>query len=67
MRLIDWLIKRMLNYKVKKEPFMAWTWGIDEHTDISIITEEYYDDHYRYGTRTHFYKAESEEEDADSN
>lgn len=56
MRLIDWLIKLLVNYRYKKEPFMAWTWAIDEHTDINIITAEYYDDYYRHGTRTEFYK-----------
>lgn len=65
MRLIDWLIKLLVNYKYKKKPFMAWTWGIDEHTDINIITAEYYDDHYRYGLREEFYKAESEDEEGD--
>ena len=59
--MIDWLIKLLVNYKYKKEQFMAWTWGIDEHTDIYILSAEYYDDHYRYGTRTETYKAESED------
>lgn len=61
MRLIDWLIKLMLNFKYKRKPFMVWSWGIDEHTDIVIITAEYYDDYYRYGLKTEVYTEESEE------
>lgn len=60
--MINWLIKLLVNYKYKKEPFMFWSWGIDEHTDIVILSAEYYDDHYRYGLRTEFYKTESEEQ-----
>ena len=55
MRLIDWLIKLLVNYKYKKESFMSWNWGIDEHNEINIITAEYYDTHFRYGTRTEVY------------
>lgn len=49
--MIDWLIKLLVNYKYKKEPFSVWSWGVDENTDINIITAEYYQDQYRYGTR----------------
>lgn len=60
MRLVDWMIKLLVNYKYKKNPFMTWTWWIDEHTDIVILSAEYYDNYYRYGVRTKPYKAESE-------
>lgn len=61
MKLIDKIIKILIEYKYKKEQFMTWTWGIDEHTEIVILTAEYYGDYYRYGVRTEFYKAESED------
>ena len=61
MRLVDWMIKLLVNYKYKKNPFMTWTWGIDEHIDIVILSAEYYDDYYRYGVRTKYYELESEE------
>lgn len=60
MRIIDCLIKLLVNYKYKKEPFMSWSWGIDEHNEINIITAEYYNTYNRYGTRTEIY-SESEE------
>ena len=59
MRLINWLIKLLVNYKYKKMPFLTWSWWIDEHTDITIITAEYYDNYYRYGTREKLYKVEN--------
>lgn len=62
MKLIDKIIKILINYKYKKEPFMAWQWGIDDVHDINIITAEYYMDHYRFGTREVWYKAESEDD-----
>ena len=61
MKVVNWLIKSLINYKYKKEPFMAWVWSIDEVNEISILSAEYYYDHYRYGTREEWYKVESEE------
>ena len=46
---IDRLIKLLVNYRYKKDPFYAWSWGIDEHTDIHIISEESYFDRHRFG------------------
>ena len=60
MKLIDIIIKILINYKYKREPFSAWSWGIDEIHEINILTAEYYNDHYRYGTKEEWYKAESE-------
>jgi hypothetical protein len=59
MKLIDKIIKLLVNYKYKKVPFMAWCWGIDDTHEINILSAEYYSDHYRYGTKE-YYKAESE-------
>ena len=61
MKLIDKIIKILIEYKYKKEPFMAWSWGIDEIHEINILTAEYYQDHCRLGTREEWYTAESEE------
>ena len=52
---IDKLIKLLVNYKYKKYPFLAWSWVLDENTDINIISEEYYDDRHRYGVRENRY------------
>ena len=50
-RVIDRLIKLLVNYKYKKEAFYIWSWGIDENTDIYIISEESYPDRHRFGLR----------------
>ena len=63
MKLIDIIIKTLINYKYKREPFMAWSWGIDDIHEINIISAEYYNDRYRYGTREETYNAESEVEE----
>ena len=61
MKLIDKIIKILIEYRYKKEPFMTWSWGIDEIHEINILTAEYYQYHYRYGTREEWYTAESED------
>lgn len=61
MKLIDKIIKILINFKYKMKPFMAWSWGIDDVHEISIISAEYYNDHYRHGVTEKYYKAESEE------
>ena len=69
MTIIDKLIKILINFKYKKEPFMACSWGIDDMHEINILTAEYYQDYYRYGTREEArvkndkYKAEMESEE----
>lgn len=62
MILIDKMIKILINFKYKREPFMAWSWGIDDIHEINILSAEYYKDHYRYGTREEYFQAESDKE-----
>lgn len=61
MKLIDKIIKILVNYKYKKDPFMSWSWGIDDIHEINILSAEYYNDHYRIGTVEKGHDAESEE------
>ncbi len=51
MKLINWLIKKLVNYKYKKDHFLAWSWSIDYHTDMNIISEESYLGYRRFGTK----------------
>lgn len=62
MKLIDKIIKILINFKYKREPFLTWSWGIDDKHDITILSCEYCNDHYRHGTREEYYKVESEEQ-----
>ena len=61
MKLIDKIIKILIEYRYKKKPFMAWCWSVDEIHEINILTAEYYQDHCRYGTREEWFKAESKD------
>ena len=63
MKIIDKIIKILINFKYKREPFMTWSWGIDDTREISIISAEYYNDRYRYGMAEKYYKAESEDKE----
>lgn len=58
MKLIDRIIKMLINFKYKKEHFLVWSWGIDDIHHISVITGEYYFDHYRYGIKEVSYMEE---------
>lgn len=49
--LIRTIIKRIVTWYYKRTGFLTYSWGIDEHTHISIRSEEYTLDGYRIGTR----------------
>lgn len=57
MRLVDAdtlirkIIKKIISWYYKRTGFLAYSWSIDEHTDISIRSEEYTSDGYRIGIR----------------
>ena len=57
MRLIDadalirFIIKKLVTWYYKRTKFLAYSWGIDENTDISILSEEYSLEGYRIGTK----------------
>lgn len=57
MRLIDTdvltrtIIRKIVSWYYKKTGFLMYSWSIDEHTEISIRSEEYTLDGYRIGTR----------------
>ena len=55
-KMIKWIIKKLVNLHYKRTQFMAWSWEIDEHTDIHIISEESYLDRHRFGTREKTYE-----------
>ena len=60
MKIIDNMVKFLIRYKYKRQPFMAWSWSIDEIHEINILTAEYHQDHCRFGTREDWYSKESE-------
>lgn len=64
MRLIDadalirMIIRRIVSWYYKRTGFLMYSWSIDEHTEISIRSEEYTSDGYRIGTREVKYEAD---------
>lgn len=56
MRLIDVdvlirrIIKRLVSWYYKRTGFLAYSWSIDEHTEITILSAEYTSNGYRVGT-----------------
>lgn len=51
MKFLKWIIRKLVTFYYRIEPFYVYTWGVDEHLDLSIYSEEYYDDYHRFGTR----------------
>lgn len=68
MRLIDadelirFIIKKLVTLYYKRTRFLAFSWGIDESTDVSILSEEYSLDGYRIGTKEVRYDKENKDE-----
>lgn len=56
--LIRMIIRKIVSWYYKRTSFLAYSWSIDEHTDISIQSEEYTSDGYRIGTREVKYEEE---------
>ena len=49
---MDWLIKKLLIFKLKKNPsWMATSFGIDEFTDIHVIVETWRNGVHCFGIR----------------
>ena len=57
--LIRTIIKRIVSWYYKRTGFLVYSWGIDEHIDITILSEEYTSDGYRIGTRKVKYETDS--------
>lgn len=57
-RLVGKIIRRIVTWHYKRTGFLTYSWGIDEHTFISIQSEEYTSDGYRIGTRDFKYETD---------
>lgn len=55
-RLVGKIIRRIVTWHYKRTGFLVFSWGIDEHTHITIRSEEYTSDGYRIGTRDYKYE-----------
>jgi hypothetical protein len=50
-KIIYWLIVKLVTIYWLKYPFYVFTWGIDEHVDLYVISEESYFDRHRMGLK----------------
>ena len=50
-KIIKWLIRKLVTFYYKHYPFYTYSWGIDEHTDLYVISEESYFNKHRFGLR----------------
>ena len=46
-----WLAKRCVTALYKRTRFLTCSWGLDENTDLYLISEESYHDRHRFGLR----------------
>ena len=51
MRLLRWLIKKLVMIHYRKTKFLAWCFSVDDHTDIHIVSEEWSPNLHRYGIK----------------
>ena len=56
--LLKFLIKKLVTIYYKRTKFLTYSWGIDEFTDINIISEEFRRNYHRYGLRIEGYGVE---------
>ena len=49
--LLATIIKKLATLYYKRTHFCVWTWGIDDRTDIAILSEEVMDGYTRYGLK----------------
>ena len=61
-RFIWLIIKKLITLMWKRERFLVYSWGVDEHVDINVITEESYLDRHRFGLREEKIYKEQEHE-----
>lgn len=56
--LLKLLIRKLVTIYYKRTKFLVYSWGIDEFTDMNIISEEYHRSYHRFGFRTDNYEVE---------
>lgn len=50
-KIIKWLIRKLVTFYFRHYHFYTYSWGIDEHTDLHVISEESYFKKHRFGLR----------------
>ena len=48
-KFLTWLAKKSVTALYRRTHFMTYSWGLDEYTDLYLISEESYLDRHRFG------------------
>lgn len=54
-KFLTWLAKRSVTALYKRTHFWTFSWGLDENTDLYLMSEESYHDYHRFGVREEKY------------
>lgn len=52
---LTWLAKKSVTALYKRTHFWTFSWGLDENTDLYLMSEESYHDYHRFGVREEKY------------
>jgi len=50
-KFLTWLAKKSVTALYKRTHFWTFSWGLDENTDLYLMSEESYHDYHRFGVR----------------
>ena len=59
-KFLTWLSKKSVTALYKQTHFWAFSWGLDEHTDLYLFSEESYHDRHRFGLHEETYERKTE-------
>lgn len=54
-KFLTWLAKKSVTALYKRTHFWTFSWGLDENTDLYLMSEESYHDYHRFGVREEKY------------
>ena len=55
-KVLKWCIRKLVTFYYSKYPFMTYSWGVDEHLDLHIMSEESYMEYHRFGLKEERFK-----------
>ena len=50
-KFLTWLAKKSVTVLYRRTQFWTFSWGLDENTDLYLMSEESYPDYHRFGVR----------------
>ena len=64
-KFLTWLSKKSVTALYKQTHFWTFSWGLDENTDLYLMSEESYHDYHRFGVREEKYANTPQTEEYD--